>query len=89
VTVLFVGEPVKSASLVVAFVHAAVPESQFSVEVSQTPLFVPDHVCDVAFAEEATLRADRSPTSAAEACRRRLGQFAEEKTGLDGRFFMK
>jgi hypothetical protein len=70
VTVLFVGEPVKSASLVVAFAHTAVPESQFCVEVSQTPLFVPDHVCVVAFAEEATPRAESSPTIAAEAWRR-------------------
>jgi len=43
VVTLFVGVPVKSASLLL--VHAAVPVSQFNAEVSHTPLFVPDHVC--------------------------------------------
>jgi hypothetical protein len=46
----FVGVPEKSASLLL--VQAAVPESQFSAEVSQTPLFVPDQICVAAGDEE-------------------------------------
>jgi hypothetical protein len=86
VVTLFVGVPVKSASLPLV---KAVPPQLAAVDVSHVPLVVPVQVDVTAFAEETTPRAESSPTIAAEAWRRGLRRFAEVETDLEGRFFMK